>query len=142
MKEIEAAARLAGLDEFIRQLPAQYATVLSGRPDQWSGGQYQRLSLARAFLQDAQLYLFDEPSASLDPEMEKLLIKSVRWLCQAGKTVIIVSHRPALLQFCDRILFLSKGTITETGSHQELLKKQDGYYHLYQETARKCQSDS
>lgn len=142
MKEIEAAARLAGLDEFIRQLPAQYATVLSGRPDQWSGGQYQRLSLARAFLQDAQLYLFDEPSASLDPEMEKLLIKSVRWLCQAGKTVIIVSHRPALLQFCDRILFLSKGTITETVSHQELLKKQDGYYHLYQETARKCQSDS
>lgn len=74
--------------------------------------------------------------------MEKLLIKSVRWLCQAGKTVIIVSHRPALLQFCDRILFLSKGTITETDSHQELLKKQDGYYHLYQETARKCQSDS
>ena len=139
LEEIETAARLVGLDEFIRQLPAQYETPLSGQTDHWSGGQYQRLNLARAFLQDAQLYLFDEPSASLDAEMEKLLIKSIRQLCQAGKTVLIVSHRPALLQSCDRILFLSGGSVTEAGSHQELLKKQAGYYHLFQETTQKCQ---
>lgn len=139
-EEIESAARLAGLDEFIRQLPAQYETLLNGQTDQWSGGQYQRLNLARAFLQNAQLYLFDEPSASLDAETEKLLIKSIRHLCHAGKTVLIVSHRPALLQSCDRILFLSGRTVTEAGSHQELLENRAGYYHLYQETTQLYQS--
>lgn len=108
LSEIEAAAQLSGLDGFIRQLPKQYDTMLQANGAEWSGGQYQRLNLARAFLQDALLYLFDEPSASLDEEMERLLIESIHTLRQAGKTVLIISHRPALLRACDRVLQLSR----------------------------------
>lgn len=113
LSEIRLAARLAGLDPFIQQLPDRYDTLLSGEADEWSGGQYQRLNLARAFLQEARLYLFDEPSASLDPEMEKLLLDSILLLRQKGRTVLIVSHRPALLLACDKTFLLSRNGLKE-----------------------------
>ena len=113
LSEIRQAARLAGLDPFIQQLPDRYDTLLSGEADEWSGGQYQRLNLARAFLQEARLYLFDEPSASLDPEMEKLLLDSILLLRQKGRTVLIVSHRPALLLACDKTFLLSRNGLKE-----------------------------
>ena len=113
LSEIRQAARLAGLDPFIQQLPDRYDTLLSSEADEWSGGQYQRLNLARAFLQEARLYLFDEPSASLDPEMEKLLLDSILLLRQKGRTVLIVSHRPALLRACDKTFLLSRNGLKE-----------------------------
>lgn len=117
LKQIEEAAELAGLDEFIRKLPNQYDTELGENMDEWSGGQYQRLSLARAFLQEADLYLFDEPTASLDGYNEKLIIDSIKRLQNLKKTVFIVSHRPNLLKDCSYILFLYKGKIIEQGTH-------------------------
>lgn len=131
IKQIEAAARLAGLDEFIRKLPNQYDTELGENADEWSGGQYQRLNLARAFLQEANLYLFDEPTASLDGYNEKIIIDSIKKLQDLKKTVFIVSHRPNLLKDCSYILFLHKGKIIEQGTHSELIGKRGEYYRLF-----------
>ena len=119
--QIEAAAGFAGLDAFIRKLPNQYDTELGENMDEWSGGQYQRLNLARAFLQEADLYLFDEPTASLDGYNEKVIIDSIKKLRDLKKTIFLVSHRPNLLKDCSYILFLHKGKITGQGTHSELI---------------------
>ncbi len=119
--QIEAAAGFAGLDAFIRKLPNQYDTELGENMDEWSGGQYQRLNLARAFLQEADLYLFDEPTASLDGYNEKVIIDSIKKLRDLKKTISLVSHRPNLLKDCSYILFLHKGKITGQGTHSELI---------------------
>lgn len=131
IKQIEAAAKLAGLDEFIRRLPNQYDTNLGENTDEWSGGQYQRLNLARAFLQEADLYLFDEPTASLDGHNEKIILDSIKRLRDLKKTVFIVSHRPNLLKDCSYILFLHKGKIVEQGTHLELIERRGQYYCLF-----------
>lgn len=130
IKQIEAAAKLAGLDEFIRKLPNQYDTELGENMDEWSGGQYQRLNLARSFLQEANLYLFDEPAASFDGYNEKIIIDSIKRLRDLKKTVFIVSHRPNLLKDCSYIIFLHKGKIIEQGTHSELVGKHGAYYGL------------
>ncbi|MDE6602068.1 MAG: ABC transporter ATP-binding protein/permease [Lachnospiraceae bacterium] len=130
IKQIEAAAGLAGLDEFIRKLPDQYDTELGENMDEWSGGQYQRLNLARAFLQEADLYLFDEPTASLDGYNEKIIVDSIKRLQDLKKTVFIVSHRANLLKDCGYILFLHEGKIIEQGTHSELMDRRGKYYDL------------
>lgn len=130
IEQIEAAAEFAGLDEFIRKLPNQYDTELGENMDQWSGGEYQRLNLARAFLQEADLYLFDEPASSLDGYNEKIILDSIKRLQDRKKTVFIVSHRPNLLKDCSYILFLQKGKIIEQGTHSELAVKRGEYYRL------------
>lgn len=119
--QIEAAARFAGLDEFIKKLPNQYDTEVGEKMDEWSGGQYQRLNLARAFLQEADLYLFDEPTASLDGYHEKIISDSMKRLLDLKKTVFLVSHRPNLLRDCNYIFVLHKGKIAEQGTHLELI---------------------
>lgn len=121
--QIEAAAGFAGLDAFIRKLPNQYDTELGENMDEWSGGQYQRLNLARAFLQEADLYLFDEPTASLDGYNEKVIIDSIKKLRDLRKTVFLVSHRPNLLKDCCYTLFLHKGKMTRLVPHSELVGK-------------------
>ncbi len=130
IKQIEAAARLAGLDEFIRKLPDQYDTELGEDMNEWSGGQYQRLNLARAFLQEADLYLFDEPTASLDEQNEKIILDSIKRLRDLKKTVFIVSHRTNLLKNCSYILFLHEGKIIGQGTHSELMDRRGKYYDL------------
>lgn len=122
-KQIEAAAKFAGLDEFIKKLPHSYDTELGENMDEWSGGQYQRLHLARAFLQEADLYLFDEPTASLDGYHEKIILDGIKRLRDLKKTVFLVSHRPNLLKDCSYILFLHKGKMTRLGTYSELVGK-------------------
>ncbi len=128
--QIEAAARFAGLDAFIKKLPNQYDTELGEKMDEWSGGQYQRLNLARAFLQEADLYLFDEPTASLDGYHEKIISDSMKRLRDLKKTVFLVSHRPNLLRDCNYIFVLHKGKIAEQGTHSELIGRHGEYYRL------------
>lgn len=123
IKQIEAAAKFAGLDEFIKKLPHSYDTELGENMDEWSGGQYQRLHLARAFLQEADLYLFDEPTASLDGYNEKVIIDSIKKLRDLRKTIFLISHRPNLLKDCSYILFLHKGKMVRLGTHSELVEK-------------------
>src|SRR5690606_20028454 len=109
---ITEAARQAGADGFLRGLPRRYATVLSKEftgGEDLSGGQWQRLALARAFYRDAPLVILDEPTAALDPEAEEELFRRMRHLF-AGRTVLLISHRFSSVRGADRIYVLDGGT--------------------------------
>lgn len=118
--ELEGAARAAHLDEFIRTLPQAYETVIGEEGARLSGGQAQRLALARAFLKDAPLLILDEPTSSLDPQTEAALEGPIRRLVQ-GRTVLTIAHRLNTVVHADRIVVLQEGRIVEMGSHRELL---------------------
>ncbi|HWR64716.1 MAG TPA: thiol reductant ABC exporter subunit CydD [Bellilinea sp.] len=131
LQEIQAAARLALLHERILSLPAGYDTVLGEGGARLSGGEMQRLALARAFLLDAPLLVLDEPTAHLDLTQEELLQASVQRLC-AGRTVLVIAHRLPTVFHADQILVLVHGSIVESGSHQSLSTANGVYARLLQ----------
>ncbi|MCJ7714982.1 MAG: thiol reductant ABC exporter subunit CydD, partial [Anaerolineales bacterium] len=123
---VAAAASAAHLAEFIDSLPEGYETLIGEGGARLSGGQAQRLALARAFLKDAPILLMDEPTSQLDPVTESLLADATRKLMR-GRTVITIAHRLNTIYRADQILVLQEGTIVEKGTHQDLIKK-DGLY--------------
>jgi len=123
---VASAASAAHLAEFIDSLPEGYETLIGEGGARLSGGQAQRLALARAFLKDAPILIMDEPTSQLDPVTESRLADATRNL-MAGRTVITIAHRLNTIYKADRILVLQKGSIAEEGSHQELMRK-DGIY--------------
>ena len=123
------ACRRAGLDEFIAALPQGLATVVGERAARLSGGQAQRLALARAFLRDAPFLLLDEPTSSLDPVLESQLAASVRDL-MAGRTVLVIAHRLNTVYQADQIVVLEGGRVAETGTHASLLQRRGLYTGL------------
>ena len=127
--ELIAAARAAHLHDFIQSLPQGYQTPISEAGARLSGGEAQRLALARAFLKDAPILILDEPTSSLDPRYEALLEDSVRHLMQ-GRTVITIAHRLNTIAHADQIILLDQGHIVETGTHTQLLANHSLYARL------------
>ncbi len=132
-EQIQAIARRAQVAEMIDQMPCGYETRLGRQFGEYdlSGGQWQRLAIARAFARDAALLILDEPTASLDARAEYNLFMQFRELA-AGRTTILISHRFSTVSMADRIVVLDNGRVIEDGSHHELLAQNGHYAELYQ----------
>jgi ATP-binding cassette, subfamily C, bacterial CydD len=129
LETVRAAARLAHLDDWIQSLPHGYDTPVGEGGARLSGGQAQRLALARAFLKDAPLLVMDEPTAHLDPEQEALLEEVTRRLCEQRR-VILIAHRLPTIYRSDMILFMQAGRIVEAGQHEALYRQAGPYFRL------------
>lgn len=126
---VMAAARQAGAHEFINALPQGYDTIAGERGARLSGGQAQRIAIARAFLKDAPLLLLDEATSSLDPETESVIEATLARLMQ-GRTSLVIAHRLSTVYQADHILVLAAGRIVDQGAHDELLARSGVYRDL------------
>ncbi len=129
-EQVEAACRIAKVDEVIRLLPQGYNTLIGERGVRLSGGQRQRLGIARALLVEPDVLIFDEATSSLDYESERAIQLAMQEL-QGTRTMIIIAHRLSTVREADKIVVLDQGRIAEVGSHQELLEKHGIYHRLH-----------
>jgi ABC-type multidrug transport system fused ATPase/permease subunit len=126
VEEVAWAARQAHAGAFIETLPQGYGTVIGERGARLSGGEAQRLALARAFLKDAPLVILDEATANLDPEIEDLIQEALGRLLE-GRTALVIAHRLSTVYRANRILVMAEGRVVEGGTHEVLLE-QGGLY--------------
>ncbi|WP_297301202.1 ABC transporter ATP-binding protein [uncultured Oscillibacter sp.] len=129
-QEVEAAAKLAGADGFIRRLPQGYQTVLSGGGSGLSQGERQLLNIARAACANPPVLILDEATSSIDTRTEKLIEKGMDRL-MAGRTVFVIAHRLSTVRNARAIMVLEQGEIIERGDHDDLLSQKGRYYQLY-----------
>ncbi len=129
-EEVEAAARLAGADAFIRRLPHGYQTVLSGDGGSLSQGERQLLNIARAACADPPVLILDEATSSIDTRTEKLIEAGMDRL-MAGRTVFVIAHRLSTVRNAKAIMVLEQGQIIERGDHDDLIAQHGRYYQLY-----------
>ena len=128
--EVKRAAILSEIDSEILKFKKGYETILGERGVTLSGGQVQRLSIARSFIKDSEIYLFDDCFSSLDSDTEDKIIKNLNNNFK-GKTLIIVSHRVSCVKNADKIIVLEKGSIIQEGTHNDLIKNEGFYKDLY-----------
>jgi ABC-type multidrug transport system fused ATPase/permease subunit len=129
-EEIEAVARIAHCDDFVREFDSGYDTVVGERGVKLSGGQRQRIAIARAILADPRILILDEATSSLDSESEAMIQDGLRRL-RHGRTTFVIAHRLSTIRSADQILVLEHGEIVERGTHDELLALNGRYRQLY-----------
>ena len=134
-QEVVVAARLAGAEEFIDQLPMGYDALLEEGATNLSGGQRQRIAIARALLPQPKVLIFDEATSALDPESESIIQRNLSEIAR-GRSMIVVSHRLSSLVNADAIIVLNQGRIVDCARHPELLKRCDIYSRLWQQQTR------
>jgi ATP-binding cassette subfamily B protein len=132
LEEIITAARLAGADDFIKQMPIGYETQIGEGGGMLSGGQRQRLAIARALLGNPRLLLLDEATSHLDAESERIIQNNLKTILK-GRTSIIIAHRLSTVRHADLILVLDRGLLVESGSHNELIARRGHYFYLNQQ---------
>lgn len=129
-EEVVEAAKMANAHDFIMNLPQGYDTEVGERGVKLSGGQKQRLSIARIFLNNPPILILDEATSALDLESESIIQEALDVLSK-DRTTLIVAHRLSTITHADKIVVIENGHIVETGTHRELIAKQDAYEHLY-----------
>jgi subfamily B ATP-binding cassette protein MsbA len=130
-QEIEAAAKKAHAHDFIINFPQGYDTVIGDRGARISGGERQRIAIARALLKDAPILILDEATSQLDSTSERIVQEALDQLV-SGRTVFVIAHRLSTIRNADRIVVIDKGVIVEEGTHSQLLEKDGLYKRLYQ----------
>jgi ATP-binding cassette subfamily B protein len=132
LEEVRAAAKQAQIDEFILSLPDGYDTKVGGFGNRFSGGEKQRIAIARAILKNAPILILDEATSAADPENQVQIDRAIQNLCK-GKTVIIVAHRLSALKMCDRVAVVENHTVACTGTHEEVRKSSEYYRQAWAE---------
>jgi ATP-binding cassette subfamily B protein len=130
--DIERAAKAAQIYDFVMSLPQGFDTLVGERGLKLSGGEKQRVGIARTFLKNPSVLLLDEATSALDSETEKEILTSLK-LIGKGRSVITIAHRLSTVSNADNIIVLEKGEIVETGSHQELLKLRRRYFDMWKQ---------
>jgi ATP-binding cassette, subfamily B, bacterial MsbA len=125
-QELAEAAKAALADDFIKQLPEGYDSVIGERGQKLSGGQRQRIAIARALLKNSPILILDEATSALDSESELLVQKALSNLIR-GRTVFVIAHRLSTIRQADKIVVIDQGRVSETGTHADLVGK-DGIY--------------
>ena len=126
LEQVREAARLAQIDEFIQSLPQGYETKVGTFGSRFSGGERQRIAIARAILKNAPILILDEATSAADPENQVEIDRAIENLCR-GKTVVIVAHRLGAIKLCDKVAVVENNTITCCGTHEEVLEKNEYY---------------
>lgn len=130
MEIIVEAAKIAGADDFIIQMPDGYDTIVGERGSTLSGGQKQRIAIARAIITNPRILIFDEATSALDYESEKIIQDNMNKI-KKGRTTLVVAHRLTTIKDSDIIIAMDQGKIVEAGSHNELIAAKGYYYNLY-----------
>ncbi|WP_243002634.1 peptidase domain-containing ABC transporter [Lachnotalea glycerini] len=131
LDEVKDAAKAADAHDFIKKLPMQYYTYLEEAGNGLSGGEKQRIALARAFLKKNEFYILDESTSNLDFATENIIFDMI-YNKFRSKSMLIIAHRLATVKNCDEILVIDKGEVVEQGTHEELLQRQGQYYKLWE----------
>ena len=135
-EEIKEAAKLSHCEEFIKDLPEKYNTIIGENGIRLSGGEKQRISIARAMLKKSPIILLDEATSSLDSETEEKIQSAINILTK-NKTTIVIAHRLSTILNSDKIFVVEKGKILASGKHEDLLNISKQYKSFYEKQIRK-----